>query len=79
MSQHTPHELTDEFPGYQEAIHKLKTEDQHFAKLAEEYHEVNRNIHRMETEIEPVSERTERELRKRRMQLKDEIATYLRD
>jgi len=77
MSSHTPHELHEEFPEHAETIHRLKLEDSHFAKLAEQYHEVNRDVHRMETEVEPVSEQTERELRKRRMQLKDEIAAYL--
>jgi hypothetical protein len=78
MSQHTPHELAEEFPDHKERIHELKAEDSHFAALAEEYHKVNRDLHRMETDIEPVSEQTEHELRKRRLQLKDEIAGYLR-
>lgn len=77
MSSHTPHELADEFPQHRDTIHRLKTENPHFAKLADQYHEVNRDIHRMETEVEPVSEQTEHELRKRRLHLKDEIAAFL--
>lgn len=49
MSSHTPHELADEFPEAREAIRQLKQQDPHFATLAERYHEVNREIHRMET------------------------------
>ena len=30
---HTPHELAEEFPTHVDAMHKLKTEDSHFAKL----------------------------------------------
>ena len=76
---HTPHELTAEFPESAELIHKLKTSDAHFARLAEEYHELNRDIHRSETKVEPVSDLAEEDMRKRRMALKDEIARLLRD
>lgn len=76
---HTPHELADEFPEHAQKIHDLKMNDAHFAKLADAYHDLNREIHRMETEVEPVSTMTEEEARKRRLQLKDEIATYLRE
>lgn len=78
MSQHTPHQLAEEFPEHAQKIHDLKENDAHFAALADEYHTVNRDLHRMETDIEPVSDETEHELRKRRLQLKDEIAGYLR-
>ena len=37
---HTPHELTEEFPDLADKIHALKTSDAHFAKLADEYHEI---------------------------------------
>lgn len=74
---HTPHELADEFPEHFERIHELKINDAHFAKLTDEYHEINREIHRMETEVEPVATHTEEEARKKRLALKDEIATYL--
>jgi uncharacterized protein YdcH (DUF465 family) len=76
---HTPHELADEFPEYAETIHQLKTTDAHFRKLADEYHTVNRQVHRMETEVEAVSSDTEKQARERRLHLKDEIATYLKD
>jgi len=75
---HTPHELAEEFPEYAEAIHKLKMADSHFRKLVDEYHTVNRQVHRMETEIEPVSSDTEKHVRERRLHLKDEIAQYLK-
>ncbi len=75
---HTPHELAEEFPEAAELIHKLKVEDAHFARLMDEYHEVNRAIHRAETLVEPVSEQHEAEMRRTRMTLKDEIARILK-
>ena len=76
---HTPHELVEEFPEQVERIHSLKQSDTHFAKLAEDYHEVNRQIHRMETEVEPVATPIEEDARKKRVALKDAIATCLNE
>lgn len=76
---HTPHELTEEFPDQVAALHSLKESNAHFAKLADEYHEINREIHRIETNVEPASPVHEEALRKKRMVLKDEIARMLRD
>ncbi|MGI9366292.1 MAG: YdcH family protein [Rhizobiaceae bacterium] len=74
---HVPHELAEEFPDKIDTMHDLKMRNAHFAKLSEEYHELNRQIHRVETGIEPTSEMFETELRKKRMMLKDEIAGML--
>jgi uncharacterized protein len=74
---HTPHELHEEFPEHAEALHRLKVSNAHFARLAEEYHDVNRAVHRMETDVEPASDDTIEEFKKRRLALKDEIAGML--
>lgn len=74
---HTPHELAEEFPQDDELIHRLKMNDAHFEKLVDEYHAVNRELHRMETEVEPVSSDTEKHVRERRVHLKDQISDYL--
>ncbi|RVT85792.1 DUF465 domain-containing protein [Rhodobacteraceae bacterium CCMM004] len=74
---HTPHELAEEFPDKVERIHQLRSEDPHFARLADEYHEVNRAIHRAETNVEPCDQFEEERMRKQRMKLKDEIASKL--
>lgn len=76
---HTPHELAEEFPAEAAAISALRQANAHFARRVEEYHEVNRAIHRAETRVEPVSEAHETELRRRRMLLKDEIRWMLED
>ena len=74
---HVPHELLEEFPQAQERIHELKTGNQHFARLAERYHEVNRAIHRVEAEVEPTSDETLEDMKKQRLALKDEISAML--
>ena len=74
---HTPHELAEEFPDKVELMSQLKQSDAHFARLADEYHEVNRSVHRAETNVEPMEELAEGELRKKRAALKDEIWSIL--
>lgn len=74
---HTPHELAEEFPGAVESIAALKARDAHFTRLVDDYHEVNRAVHRAETRVEPIDDATEEALRRRRMALKDEIARAL--
>lgn len=73
----TPHELAEEFPDKLDLMHQLKTSDAHFARLMDQYHEVNRAVHRAETNVEPTEGLHEGELRKQRMTLKDEIARLL--
>ena len=74
---HTPHELHEEFPEFATKITELKTSDAHFAKLADEYHEVNRAVHRAETNVEPTDDFNEEEMRKKRIALKDELYKML--
>lgn len=73
----TPHTLSEEFPGQMDKIHELKISDAHFARLLREYDEINDQVHRAETNIDPVEQLVEVDLRKRRLRLKDEIARYL--
>ena len=70
---HTPHELHEEFPGHVDRIHALRQSSQHFAGLADSYHTVNRAIHRAETNVEPTDDTHLTQMRRQRMQLKDEI------
>jgi uncharacterized protein len=74
---HTPHELVEEFPHAAEKMHELKESDAHFRKLFDAYHEVNRAIHRAETNVEPKDDLTLLDMRKQRMRLKDQIAGML--
>ncbi len=75
---HTPHELTEEFPELVEQMAALRQSDNHFAKLSEDYHTVNRALHRAETNVEPTSDEHMVEMRKERMALKDEIYAYVK-
>ena len=74
---HVPHELAEEFPHMLEEMSDLKAKDGHFAKLVDEYHTLNRAIHRAETNIEPTDDFHMLEMRKKRLQLKDDIAASL--
>ena len=76
-NRNTPNELDEMFPAAKALIHTLKQSDTHFAKLAERYHEINRVIHRMETNVEPVSDETMENERKKRLALLDEISTII--
>lgn len=69
----TPHKLTDEFPDHRAQISHLKQIDGHFARICDEYTEVNQKIHLAETDIEPTDDARMSEMRKTRMRLKDEI------
>ena len=69
----TPHDLYEDFPEKTAKIHALKASDAHFARMVDEYHELNRAVHRAETLIEPTTPEHENELRQTRMRLKDEI------
>jgi len=74
---HTPHELHEEFPESHEALHRLKMENHHFARLAEQYHTLNRAIHRAEAHVEPMDDATLETMKKQRLALKDQIAGML--
>jgi uncharacterized protein YdcH (DUF465 family) len=74
----TPHTLRDEFPDQMDAIHALKASSPDFARLLEEYDEVNDQIHRAESRIDPISEDADTALRKRRLLIKDRISEALR-
>jgi uncharacterized protein YdcH (DUF465 family) len=77
MSAHTPHELADAFPEDAAALHRLKQENAHFARLAQRHHDVNRAIHRIECEAEAASDERLEALKKERLHLLDEIAMML--
>jgi uncharacterized protein len=72
-----PNDLSEDFPGREEQIHKLKTTNNHFARLYDEYDELNRTIHRIETRVEPTTEDVEDDMKRRRVRIKDEILAML--
>jgi len=77
MSQHTPHELTTIFARDRELVSQLKQNDGHYARLADEYHEVNRQVHRIESETEAAGDERTEALKRKRLGLLDEITTIV--
>lgn len=67
------HELGQEFPEYKEAIHALKLSNAHFKRLFNEYHEVDRQVYRIEAQVETVTDEYLETLKKQRLNLKDEL------
>ncbi|MES0808011.1 DUF465 domain-containing protein [Roseibium sp. SCPC15] len=74
---HVPHELHEEFPEATETLRALKAGDAHFSRLADEYHTINREVHRIETNVEPAADEVLEDLKKKRLHLKDQIAALL--
>lgn len=75
---HVPHDLQAEFPEQAALLHALKSSDAHVQHLAERHHAINREIHRIETEIDAASDDHLEELKKQRLAILDEVAAILR-
>ncbi len=73
------HDLIHEFPEHRERIHDLKVGNNHFARLFEEYHDLDHEIHRIETGVENTSDDYLEERKKRRLYLKDELYRMIRE
>ena len=72
------HDIGSEFPEHRERIHELKTGNAHFARLFDEYHQLDKEIARIEQEVAPASDEAAEELKRKRVTLKDEIFAMLR-
>lgn len=73
------HSLLTEFPEFRERIHELKTRNPRFAGLYKEYQDVDKEIFRIEEEIETPSDHYTEELKKKRVHLKDQLYDMLRN
>jgi len=73
------HDLRHEFPEHEEKIHELKVSNHHFKKLFDEYHDVNNEIHRIESGAESTTDEVLNELRMKRVRLKDELYEMLKN
>ncbi|HEA26375.1 MAG TPA: DUF465 domain-containing protein [Ectothiorhodospiraceae bacterium] len=67
------HDLNHEFPEYSDKIHELKTGNAHFAKLFDEYHDADKVVRRIEQELETPSDDYTEEMKKKRLNLKDQL------
>jgi hypothetical protein len=72
------HDLHHEFPEFSDAIHALKVGDPHFATLFAQYHDIDREVHRIETGIENTSDSYLEQRKKERLALKDALFQKLR-
>jgi len=73
------HSLLKEFPEFRDRIHELKTGNPLFATLYKEYQELDKQIFRIEEEIETPSDQYTEELKKKRVHLKDQLYDMLRN
>ena len=67
------HDIAHEFPEHQEKIRDLKSSDAHFSKLFSEYDEDNHAIKKYELGGAVISEEALEELKKKRLNVKDQI------
>ncbi len=72
------HDLVHEFPEHRETIHKLKTSNNHFSRLFNQYHELDHEIHRIESDIETTSDDYLEEKKKQRLHTKDELLQLIK-
>lgn len=73
-----PHDLHHEFPEYHDLIHELKESDNHFRKLFDDYHEVNKEVQQIETSGGNTSDEYLEECKKKRLALKDQLFDMLK-
>ena len=73
QSSQLSHSLAVEFPELAPAIHRLKADNAHFARLLSEHDEIDQRIVRDEETIEPLNDETLHELKQQRLKLKDEL------
>lgn len=71
------HDLLHEFPEHREKIHGLKMSNNHFARLFDEYHDVDHEVRRIEEGVENTSDQYLEERKKTRLHLKDELYKML--
>lgn len=73
------HDLIHELPEYKDQIHEMKMNDAHFARLFDQYHEVDHEVHRIEEGNETPSDEYTESLKKKRLALKDELFEMLKN
>lgn len=72
------HDLHHEFPEFKDRIHDLKIGNHHFARLFEEYEQVDKSIRHLEQLDTPTSDRHIEEMKLKRVHLKDQLYQMLR-
>lgn len=73
------HSLAKELPEFKDKIHELKMQDRHFARLFDDYHDIDHAVIRIEDGVENSSDEYLESLKKQRLQLKDQLYSILRN
>ncbi|WP_324588397.1 DUF465 domain-containing protein [Accumulibacter sp.] len=71
------HDLHLDFPEYVDSIHALKASSEKFGNLYDEYHQVTREVERLEEDDVPVDDFAFENLKKQRVRLKDQMYRML--
>lgn len=71
------HDLFHELPEFVDRIDQLKTRNGQFARLFDEYHQVNREVERIEENNEGHADAYVEDLKKQRLHLKDTLFAIL--
>ena len=72
------HHINDEFPEFNTIIERLKNTNQQFARLLEKYNAADKEIYGYEQRRQPVTDSYLEQLKKWRLQLKDQLYNMLR-
>ncbi|ASP38903.1 GTP-binding protein [Bacterioplanes sanyensis] len=72
------HDLHHEFPDMSAQIRELKMNDRHFARLFEEYHEIDKEVRKIEEQVEAASDERLEGLKLKRLHLKDDLYNMLK-
>ena len=73
------HSLHNDFPEMADQIRSLKMKDRHFARLFDEYHEIDKEVRLIEEETEVSSDERLEGLKMRRLHLKDDLFAMLKE
>lgn len=67
------HPLVQDFPELRDTLHSLRTQDHHFARLCNEYEELDKRICRIEDDVEKTSDEELIQFKQERVARKDEL------
>ncbi|WGK93923.1 MULTISPECIES: YdcH family protein [Flavobacterium] len=72
------HDLLHELPEYQDRIHQLKVNNAHFRKVFDDYHELEHEIHRINTGVETTTDEHLHQLKANLLFMKDELVSIIK-
>ncbi len=73
------HSLATDLPAFKEAIHNLKINDAHFARLMQEYETLDKKIVRIEQGLEHLPDLELDGLKMERVAMKDTLVSYIKE